>query len=226
MSLNVKGLPKYSLKDEIYNSITHGIGFLFSLGVLIFFIVKQALCHISFMNMCPYYFYVFTMMLVFVISTLYHSSKFNTKYRAIMRIIDHSDIYLFVAGTYLPICMYGILPFEYAIAIIVIEFSLATFGILCNAIPNNFKFLKVAAYICYIIDGWLLVFFLPFGVKINFNVFLFVLIGGIVYTIGAITYAIGKKKIYFHTIFHVFVVLGAVLQFIGIYYLLTYNMCF
>ena len=217
----VKNLPKYTFRDEIWNSITHGIGFLFSLGVLIYFIVINIVRSIPFTVMAPYYFYVFSMMLVFTISTLYHSSKFSTKYRAIMRIIDHSDIYLFCAGTYFPICMFGVMPHNVGIALVITQFALATFGILTVAIPNNSKVLKALGYACYIVEGWILIFFLPFGVTLNFAVFLFVLIGGIIYTIGAIIYAIGKKKIWLHTVFHVFVVLGAVLQFIGIYYLIN-----
>jgi len=220
MAIKTKNLPKYSFRDEIGNSITHGIGFIFSLGVLIFFIVKQIIEKIPFSKMSTFYFYVLTMMIVFTISTLYHTSRFDSKYRYVMRIIDHSDIYLFVAGTYFPICMTGVVPTNLGIIMAIVEFALALYGILTNAIPNNSKFLKITGYIMYIFQGWLLVLFLPFGAKVANNVFWPVLIGGIVYTIGAILYAIGKKKIYFHTIFHVFVVLGAVIQFIGIYNLL------
>ena len=217
MSLDTKNLPKYSFKDEIWNSITHGIGFLFSLGVLIFFIIKQVSEQISFVRMGPFYFYVLSMMIVFTFSTLYHTSKFDSKYRAVARIIDHSDIYLFVAGTYFPICMFGVSPNSFGIIMCVIEFVIALYGILANAIPNKSKFVRISAFIMYVIQGWLLLFFLPFGAKVIGNVFWPILIGGIVYTVGAILYAIGKKKIHFHTIFHIFVVAGAVVQFIGIY---------
>ena len=220
MSLDTKNLPKYSFKDEIWNSITHGIGFLFSLGVLIFFIIKQISEKIPFLRMGPFYFYVLSMMIVFVFSTLYHTSKFDSKYRAVARIIDHSDIYLFVAGTYFPICMFGVEPSILGIIMASIEFAIAVYGILANAIPNHSKFLRISAFIMYVIQGWLLLMFLPFGAKVPGNVFWPILIGGIVYTVGAILYAIGKKKIYFHTIFHIFVVAGAVVQFIGIYNLL------
>ena len=217
MSLDTKNLPKYSFKDEIYNSITHGVGFLFSFGVLIFFIIRNISGGFTFIRMYPFYFYVLTMMIVFLVSTLYHSSKFETKYRALLRIIDHSDIYLFVAGTYFPICLFGVLPKNLGIIMAFVEFIFALYGILANVIPNHSKFLKISAYIVYIIQGWLLLFFLPFGAKVTVSVFWPILIGGIVYSIGAILYAIGKKKIYLHTIFHVFVLAGAVVQFIGIY---------
>ena len=220
MSKKVRNLPKYSFKDELWNSITHGIGFLFSLVVLIFFVHKEITNHIPFAEFYPFYVYVLMMMIVFVFSTLYHTSRFDSTYRFVARIIDHCDIYLFVAGTYFPICMFGTTPTKLGIIMAIVEFALAIYGILANAIPNNNKFLKVSAYIMYIIQGWLLLIFLPFGAKVASNVFWPILIGGIVYSVGAILYAIGKKKIYFHTIFHIFVVAGAVIQFIGIYNLL------
>ena len=220
MTINKKKLPKYTFREEVFNSITHGIGFLFSLGILIFFIVFECANHVPFKEMYSFYIYNITMMIVFVFSTLYHTSKFDSTYRVVARIIDHSDIYLFVAGTYFPICMIGVVPFKLGLIMAIVEFALAIFGILANAIPNNVKFLKITAYIAYIIQGWLLLIFLPFGVKVASNVFWPILIGGIIYTIGAILYAIGKKKIYFHTIFHIFVVAGAATQFIGIYHLL------
>lgn len=220
MTINKKKLPKYTFGEEVFNSITHGIGFLFSLGILIFFIVFECVNHIPFKEMYSFYIYDITMMIVFVFSTLYHTSKFDSTYRVVARIIDHSDIYLFVAGTYFPICMIGVVPFKLGLIMAIVEFALAIFGILVNAIPNNVKFLKITSYIAYIIQGWLLLIFLPFGAKVASNVFWPILIGGIVYTIGAILYAIGKKKIYFHTIFHIFVVAGAATQFIGIFHLL------
>lgn len=220
MAINKKKLPKYTFGEEIFNAITHGIGFLFALGILIFFIIFECVNHIPFSKMYPFYIYDITMMIVFVFSTLYHTSKFGTTYRAIARIIDHSDIYLFVAGTYFPICMLGINPSNLGIIMAIVEFVLALFGILVNAIPNNVKFLKIASYITYIIQGWLLLIFLPFGANVLGNVFWPILIGGIIYTIGAVIYGIGKKHKYLHSVFHIFVVLGAVVQFIGIYNLL------
>ena len=220
MDLNLKHLPKYSFKDEIWNAITHGIGFLFSIGIFVFFIIKNATTEMTFIKMLPFYVYAFSMLVVFLVSTLYHTSRFETKYRAVLRMIDHSDIYFFVAGTYLPLAIYGITPWPIALAIIIVQFSMCLYGILCNSIPNNSKFLKATAYAVYIVQGWLILFFLPFGAKLNLNVFLYILIGGVVYSIGAITYTIGKKKIYFHTIFHAFVVIAAAIQFIGIYNLL------
>lgn len=219
MGTDVNSLPKYTRKEEIMNSLTHLVGLIFGLGTLFFFIVYQLRNNLSFSYMLPFYVYSICMMMVFFVSTFYHSSPLGSKKRAIARIIDHCDIYVFVAATYLPICVHGLENRTAAIIIMIIEAILAIMGVLFNAIPNQSKVIKIISYFIYLVDGWLLIFFFPFGIGISFNVFIFILIGGIVYSIGAITYALGKKRIWFHSLFHAFVVAAAVLQFIGIYFL-------
>ena len=220
MTADKKHLPTYSLGEEIMNSITHLVGLFFGIATLVFFIIFNVTHDVSFSFMIPFYIYSLIMMMVFFISSFYHSSKFGSKRRAVARIIDHCDIYAFVAATYFPICVHGLTNQSAAIAIMVIEVSLALAGIILNLIPTNSKVISIITYFIYIIDGWLMIFFYPFNIGLEFNVFLFVLLGGIVYTIGAITYAIGSKRKWFHSIFHVFVVLAAMTQFVGILFLL------
>ena len=220
MTLDVKRLPTYSHQEEIMNTITHLVGLLFGIGTLIFFIVYQITHKCQFSFMFPFYTYSMVMMIVFFVSSFYHSSKFGSKRRAISRIIDHCDIYAFVAATYFPICMYGIENKPIAIAILIVEVVLMLLGIILNVIPTNSKAIKIITYLIYIIDGWILIFFYPFGIGLEFYVFLFVLLGGIIYSIGAITYAIGSKKAWLHSVFHIFVVLAAMTQFVGILFLL------
>ena len=220
MTLDTKTLPTYSFKEEVMNSITHFIGLLFGIGTLVFFIVYHALNRLDFLYVLPFYVYSLIMMMVFFISAFYHSSRFGSKKRAVARIIDHCDIYAFVAATYFPICVHGIANQGAAIAIMVVEVVLALVGIALNLLPYNNKVIRIISYLIYIIDGWILVVFFPFNIGIEFNVFIFVLIGGIVYSLGAIIYAIGSKKHWFHSIFHIFVVLAAMLQFVGILFLL------
>ena len=220
MTADVKRLPTYSFKEEVMNSITHFVGLLFGIGTLVFFIIYHCLHNCSFLFMIPFYTYSLIMMMVFFVSSFYHSSKFESKRRAVSRIIDHCDIYAFVAATYFPICMYGIANQGVGIAIMVVEVVLALVGIALNVIPTSNKALQLISYLIYIIDGWVLIFFYPFGIGLEFNVFLFVLLGGIVYSVGAIIYVIGAKKAWFHSIFHIFVVLAAMTQFVGILFLL------
>ena len=220
MTADVKSLPTYSTREELMNSLTHFVGLVFAISTFVFFVIFQIRNHLIFSYTFTFYIYSLVMMMVFFISSFYHSSKFASKRRAVARIIDHCDIYAFVAATYLPICVHGIENKNAALAIMIIEIVLALVGIALNLVPTNSKALKVISYLIYIIDGWILIAFFPFGIGMESNVFLFVLLGGIVYSIGAITYAIGSKKEWFHSIFHIFVVVAAILQFIGILFLI------
>ena len=221
MGKHVDNLPNYSKNNELMNSISHLVGFVFSIVTIILFIIKQNRLGMNFSTMYPFYIYSTTMMIMFLVSTLYHASPLKSKTKAVFRLIDHSDIYLFVAGTYTPICLFGIQNFNIALALIIIEWSLALIGIILTNINLHNKAISIITYVIYLIGGWVIIFFYPFNLGINFLSFLFILIGGIVYTVGAIFYAIGNKKfIYLHSVFHVFVLLAAVLQFIGVWYLI------
>jgi len=220
MTINKDKLPTYSKLEETHNSHSHFIGFVFGLIVFLLFLFAEIKYDSLRGKMYPFYIYAFLMMAVFLISFLYHSREPASKIKAVFRIIDHSDIYLFVAATYTPICLYGITNNTFSIVLLILEWSCALLGIVINLFGMNHKVFKYIAFAFYIIGGWALMIFYPFGIGIDFNVFIFVLIGGIVYTLGAILYGIGSKKAWFHTIFHYFVIAGAVLQFVGIWFLL------
>ena len=219
MTADVELLPKYTKEEEIYNSSTHFIGALFGLGTLITFIVLGIIKGHSFLHMIPFYTYSIFMIAMFFVSGYYHSRRFNSKSRAITRIVDHSDIYAFVAATYFPICMYGIANTTIAYVILGIQVGLGLTGIILSVIPNDSRLIKFFTFLIYIIQGWLLIFFYPFNIGMEFLVFLFILIGGIAYTVGSILYGIGRYKRWSHTWFHAFVLIAAVLQFVGILFL-------
>ena len=212
-----RNLPQYTHKQELWNSITHLVGVAFSLVVLSIVIYLSNKYLLSFRYTYPFYIYFLSMFVVFSISTIYHASPLNSRLRQVFRIIDHSDIYLFVAGTYTPICVCAISDHMISISLLIIEYALALAGILVTVFGLNNKKLELVGYIIYLIEGWALMFFYPFNQCLDFNIFIYILAGGIVYTAGAIAYGIGKKNIWFHTIFHIFIVLAAVIQFIGIY---------
>lgn len=216
MDKNIRLLPTYTHKQEIWNSISHFLGFLFGVAITIYiFTLKK-----SFIELFPFFIYTLAMMVMFFTSGFYHSQKCMTKSKAIARIVDHCDIYVFVAATYTPICFYAINNDNIALALLVLEWIFAIVGVVINVIDLNNKAIKIISYIIYLLTGWAIVFFYPFNLGISFNVFIYVLMGGISYTIGAILYAIGNKNLWFHTVFHFFVLVGAILQFVGIYFLL------
>lgn len=220
MTVDVKSLPKYTNEEENLNSVSHYIGFVFAACVSIFFFIYQLEHGYSLLYMLPYYVYSFFMMMMFFVSGYYHSSPFLSKSRAYSRTIDHCDIYAFVFATYLPICVFGITSDTISFIVMAIELVLAIIGIVINALPHESKAGNIISYIIYIIGGWAIIGFYPFNVGIPSHVFFYILLGGIVYTIGAILYAVGHYKKWFHSIFHVFVLAAAIIQFIGIYFLL------
>lgn len=219
MAINLKKLPFYSNGEESVNVISHFLGFLFSLGVLGYFISVNVIRRLAFLYMLPYYVYSLSMMIVFFVSSFYHFQKQGSVAKAVSRIIDHSDIYLLVAGTYTPICIYGATFIPAGLSMLIIEWAISIVGMLLVIFGLNNKICSLISHILYIILGWLIIFFIYF-IDTKSKMFLFILLGGLAYSIGAILYAIGKKKKWFHSIFHFFILLAAVLQFIGLYFLL------
>lgn len=218
---NVKKL-NYTHKQEVWNSLTHLIGFLFSVALSVVFLVYELKYNISFTYMYAFYIYVFTMSVVFFISFMYHAQPLNTKIKGVFRIIDHADIYLLIAGTYTPICVHAMTNQGIAIALLVIEWSFALAGILFTALGLGNKAFDLLGYIIYVVQGWALMFFYPFNQCMPFEVFIYILMGGVAYSIGAILYAIGKKNPWYHTVFHIFILVGAFIQFVGVYNILLY----
>ena len=217
MHLSKMKFANYTHNQELWNSLTHFVGILFSVAITILFIVLNIQKKLPFVVTYPFYIYTFTMFVVFFVSTMYHSTPLDSKIRAICRVIDHSDIFLFVAGTYTPICLLGIANFSISLGLIIVEWVLAAIGIVLTIIGFNHKSVQIISYIIYLLGGWALIFIYPFNQCLEFNVFLFTLIGGVAYSIGAILYAVGKKWIWCHTVFHVFILMGAALQFVGVY---------
>ena len=217
MKLSKIKFPGYTHKQELWNSLTHFIGVLFSIAITICFIVISIQRNLSFSVTYPFYIYTFTMFVTFFVSFFYHSTPLNTKMRAVCRIIDHSDIFLFVAGTYTPIAILAIANKDISTSILVIEWVFAITGATITGLWFNHKSISVIGYIIYLLAGWLLIFVYPFNQCLPFSVFIFVLTGGIVYSVGAIIYVVGKKYIWCHTIFHIFILLGALFQFVGVW---------
>jgi len=216
MTTQIDALPKYTRKEEFWNSITHFIGFIFGIGATIFFLSFGLINKLGFKIICPFMIYTFFMMMMFFVSGFYHSRKLGSKSRAIARKIDHSDIYAFIAATYTPICLLSVTNARVGLILLIIEIGFDIGGLLFSLIPSDKKLFELLGYFCYLVAGWLVIFVFPFNIGIPLDVFLWVLAGGIAYTIGAILYAIGHKKRWFHTVFHFFVLLGAALQFVGI----------
>ncbi|NEW62902.1 hemolysin III family protein [Granulicatella sp. zg-ZJ] len=200
-----------TLIAEIFNATTHGIGTLLGIIGLIFLIVKGI--HISTLNIISYTIYGVTLILLFLFSTLYHSLSF-TKAKKIMRVFDHSAIYLLIAGSYTPYCLLAVKGTQGWLMCFII-WIIALIGIIvkCFNIGKN----VLLSSILYLGMGWLsLLLIVPLYQAIGFNGILLLVLGGISYSIGTIFYNM-KKIEFMHVIWHLFVMLGAGFMYFSIF---------
>ncbi len=205
---DVRKNSRYTIGEEIANSIIHGIGTLLSIAacvLLIVFAVKSG----SAMQVVCASIYGASLIILFLMSTLYHALVPN-KAKAVFRVFDHATIFLLIAGSYTPIVLVsigGVLGW----VMFGFVWTIALIGIIFNAISVE-KF-KIFSMIAYVFLGWCVVFIAkPTIESIELNGLLLLLFGGIAYTLGLIFYKQKNKK-YMHTIWHVFVLFGAILQY-------------
>lgn len=204
-------IPKYSLAEELWNAISHGLGAIFSTVALVLMLVKAdtpakcATCAI----------FGTTMIILYVISCIYHSLSPRLTGKKVLRVLDHCNVYLLVFGTYIPIALVGI---GGTIGWWLFGFVafITTIGIVFSAInTDKFQTLEV---ICHLLNGWSVLIGLPQLIQhMQISGTLLLLAGGISYSVGALLYGIGAKKKYFHSIFHFFCLAGTVLQWLAIY---------
>lgn len=211
-------LPDYTKGEEIFNMVSHIVGG--ALGIIIF-----ALCVIkSFLNGDTYqivgsFIYGFSMVVLYTISSVYHGLHKGTA-KKVMQVIDHCSVFFLIAGTYTPITLTALREYNPFLGWTVFGFvwGITALGVTLNAI--DLKKYSLFSNICYIALGWCIIMTGKHAVTaLTTKGFLWILAGGIAYTIGAVLYGVaGKKTVrYFHSVFHIFVVLGSLLQFIGIF---------
>ena len=204
-------LPKYRLGEELMNSISHGIGGALSVAALVLCIIKSN----TGLELLSSLFYGISSIILYVMSCLYHSLARNNAKR-IFRIIDHCSIFLLIAGTYTPFCL-CVLPLNIGWWVFGFVWGCAVIGVILNSL-NMVKFKKLSI-ILYLVMGWCIVFtFRSLWNNMNHFGILLLLIGGIIYTIGAVLYGIGKKKQYMHSLFHMFCVMASCCFFFAIYF--------
>lgn len=207
-------IPKYTLGEEIVNSISHGLGAIFSIVALILLIIKSAQTKNPIAIVTVTIFGV-SMVILYTLSCIYHALSKKTKGKKVLRVLDHCNVFILVYGTYLPVALIGVKGITGWILFGIIS-TTTIIGIIFSSI-NVDKYAKLEV-ICHLINGWSIIIG---GNQLLKNVglihFLLLIIGGIFYSIGAILYKIGAKKKYFHSIFHFFCLGGTIFHFIAIY---------
>lgn len=208
----------YSKGEEIFSSIVHGIGAGLGIAALIIMIIFCVLGNGNALDIVGVSIYGSTLIVLYTMSTLYHAIT-NKTAKKVFRVFDHCSIYLLIAGTFTPVCfsILNTVGINNWILISVI-WLMAILGIVIYSVfPNRFKILNVSLYL---IMGWSIVFLFPDLIRILksqelMSILYWIIIGGIFYTTGVVFYAIKKIK-YFHSIWHIFVLLGSSCHFIAI----------
>ena len=214
--LSDRKLPNYTKGEEIMNMVTHIVGG--GLGVigLILMVVRAALTDNTW-GIVTSAIYGTSIITMFTISSVYHGLRPNMGKR-VMQVIDHCTIYFLIAGTYTVIVLSALRPVypELAWGLLIFEWCMVAIAATLTGIDLH-KY-AVFSMICYIGMGWAVI---PFWRQVlqvlTMPGFLLLLFGGIAYTIGSILYGLGKKQKWMHSVFHIFVVLGSILQFVAIY---------
>ena len=208
-------LPDYTRGEEIMNMVTHIVGG--SLGILILAVcLARAIWARNALDIVGSAVFGGTMIVLYTMSSVYHGLHAGTG-KKVMQILDHCTIYFLICGTYTPILLSGFVPQYPALGwgLLGAEWALAILAATLTAI--DLKKYNVFSMICYIAMGWGIIFFLEHAISVLTKPgFLLLLGGGSAYTLGAILYGIGSKNRWFHSIFHIFVVLGSVLQALAI----------
>lgn len=212
VKLSDRVLPRYSKAEEIFNMVSHICGGALGLVALVLCTIaaRTPLARVGSIL------YGVSMIALYTLSSIYHGLRPGTG-KKVLQILDHCTIYFLIAGTYTPILLSAFLPVYPGIAVglLCMEWGLAALAITLTAI--DLKKYTVFSMVCYLFLGWGIVFFLPQTLDVLGKTgFGLLLSGGIVYTIGAILYGIGSKRPWFHSIFHVFVFFGSLLQFLAI----------
>ena len=218
MSLDSIQIPNYSRKQELFNSLSHFIGIAVALTILVFAFINLTNGNIGAFYFVGLLIFGITALAVYTISGVYHYLDKDNKAKKIFRVIDHCTIYLLIAGTYTPICFVLTDIHIVGLIMLIVEWVGAILGIILKAFFFDKKAARVTAFFLYVIMGWLAVYSGGFLYMPSMS-FLFILIGGIIYTIGSVLYAIGHKNTNFHCVFHVFVLVSTIIQTIGVFLL-------
>ena len=211
--LAMRILPDYTKGEEVMNMVTHIVGGAFGLCALVLCLVKAD----RGADIAASLIYGLSMVALYTLSSVYHGLRRGGG-KKVLQVLDHCTIYMLIAGTYSIVCISGFMP-EYtaiSIGLLVLQWCLGALAITLTAI--DLKKYKPFSMICYIGMGWSIILFIPQTMAVmTADGFWLLLGGGIAYTVGAVLYAVGAKKRWYHGVFHIFVLLGSALQFMAIY---------
>ena len=213
--LSRRKLPDYTRGEEIMNMVTHIVGGAMGLAVLTLCVIRAAI-HGNVYGIVTSAIYGTCMVTMYTISSVYHGLKPNLG-KKVMQVIDHCTIYFLIAGTYTVVVLSAIRPVYPKLGWGIFAFEWAMVALATTLTAIDLKKYNVFSMICYIGMGWAII---PFWRQVietmEIGGFALLLAGGIAYTVGSVLYGLGRTRKWMHSVFHIFVVLGSLLQFFAV----------
>ncbi len=210
-------MARLTVGEEIGNSVSHGVMMVLMLLLLPFAAVHSYL-EGSTLELIGVSIFLISMFLMFTASTIYHTMEFDSKQKSVLKILDHSFIYVAIAGTYTPIALVVIGGWQ-GWVILTIQWVCVLVGILYKSIAR--KSIAILSLAVYLIMGWSILLFFPvFYSNANTTLLVLIALGGVLYTIGAIIYAKKGFK-YHHLVWHLFINAAAICHAIAIIFFLV-----
>ena len=204
-------IPNYTIGEELMNAISHGVGAVFGIVALVLMVNKaegaKAETTVALFGSA--------IIITYTISCIYHALPRDLLGKKVMRVVDHCTVFLLVYGTYIPISLLGVggktgwLLFGFVGLVTLIGIVLTIIDI------DKFNYPTI---ICHLLDGWSIVFAISHLINsLGKEGFIFLIVGGVAYSLGSILYAVGKKIRYIHGVFHIFTILGTFFHFWVVY---------
>lgn len=209
------GAPRYTLGEELWNAISHGIGAALSVAALVLMLARaRGALAVSAVTV-----FGAAMIVLYTVSCVYHSLSPRVKGKRVLRVLDHCSVFFLVLGTYAPVALLGVGGGR-GWALLGVVFAFAAAGIALNGVSiEKFKALSV---VCHLVSGWSILAGVPQLMESVGPAGLgWLLAGGVMYTLGAVLYGIGAKKRCVHSVFHFFCLLGTFCHFWCVYWFLV-----
>ena len=216
IKLKDRVLPTYTKGEEIFNMTSHIVGAVLGVVATVLCVIFAAI-NKNVYGIVSGAIYGVTMIILYTMSSIYHGLSPKRNSKKVFQILDHCSIFLLIAGSYTPFALCSIRENDPVVGwtIFGVIWGFAILGITLNSI--DIKRFKVFSMICYLAMGWCIIGKVTILPQVLGTSGLILLVaGGIAYTLGAILYGFGKKYKYMHSIFHLFILLGSLLQFLCI----------
>ena len=204
-------IPSYSLGEELFNAISHGLGALLSIAALVLMLIRAR----NALEVTTAAIFGTSMIFLYTISCVYHALSSGLRGKKVLRVLDHCSVFLLVFGTYIPASLLGVSGVRGWLLFGLVAFFTAL-GIVFTAL--DLERYQLAAVICQLLSGWsILMGASNLRAALGLQGLIWMIAGGVMYSIGAILYGIGKNRKYCHSVFHVFCLLGTFCHFWAIY---------